>query len=83
MANLNLEVISVNGVVFKGECNMAVVPSVEGDIGVMYGHESLITKLREGQITVYDDKQNVVKQIDVSGGFAEMHAAETLSILVD
>lgn len=83
MTNLNLEVISVTGVVFKGQCDMAVIPSVEGDIGVMFGHESLITKLREGQITVYDDKQNIVKQIDVSGGFAEMHAAETLSVLVD
>lgn len=83
MSNLNLEIISVTGVVFKGQCNMAVVPSVEGDIGVMFGHESLITKLREGQITIYDDKQNIVKQIDVKGGFAEMHAAETLSVLVD
>jgi F-type H+-transporting ATPase subunit epsilon len=83
MSNLNLEIISVTGVVFKGQCNMAVVPSVEGDIGVMFGHESLIAKLREGQITIYDDKQNIVKQIDVKGGFAEMHAAETLSVLVD
>ncbi len=83
MSNLNLEIISVTGVVFKGQCNMAVVPSVEGDIGVMFGHESLIAKLREGQITIYDDKQNIVKQIDVTGGFAEMHSAETLSVLVD
>ncbi len=83
MANLNLEIISVHGVVFKGECSMAVVPSVEGDIGVMYGHESLIAKLREGQITVFDDKQSIVKQIDVAGGYAEMHGAEKLSVLVE
>lgn len=83
MANLNLEIISIHGVVFEGECNMAVVPSVEGDIGVMYGHESLIAKLREGQIMIFDDKQNVVKEIAVKGGLAEMHGAETLSVLVD
>lgn len=83
MANLNLEIISVQGIVLKCECSMAVVPSVEGDLGIMFGHESIIAKLREGQITVYDDKQNIVKQIDVKGGYAEMHGAETLSVLVD
>lgn len=83
MTNLNLEIISVYGIVFKGECNMAVVPSVEGDLGVMQGHESIITKLREGQITIFDDKQNVLHQIDVKGGYAEMHEASKLSVLID
>jgi F0F1-type ATP synthase epsilon subunit len=83
MANLNLEVISLQGVVLKCECSMAVIPSVDGELGVMYGHESIIAKLREGQITVYDDKQTIVKQIDVKGGYAEMHGAGTLLVLVD
>ncbi len=83
MTNLNLEIISITGVVFKGQCSMAVVPSVEGDIGVMYGHESVIAKLRQGQIVVYDDKQNIIKEIAVEGGYAEMHGAEKLSVLVD
>lgn len=83
MTNLNLEIISVHGVVLKCDCDMVVVPSVEGDLGIMYGHESVITILREGQITVFDDKQNIVKQIDVTGGYAEMHGAEKLSVLID
>ena len=83
MTNFNLEIISVQGVVLKCDCHMAVVPSTEGDLGIMYGHESLIAKLREGQITIYDDKQNIVKQIDVKGGYAEMHGADLLSVLVD
>lgn len=83
MANLNLEIISIHGIVFTGQCHMAVVPSVEGDLGVMYGHESIIAKLREGQVTVFDEKQNIVKQIEITGGYAEMHGAEKLSVLVD
>jgi F0F1-type ATP synthase epsilon subunit len=83
MTQLNLEIISVSGVILKCECSMAVVPSVEGDIGVMLGHESIIAKLREGQISVYDDKQNIIKQIDILGGYAEMHDAKKLSVLVD
>ena len=83
MANLNLEIISVQGVILKWQCDMVVVPSVEGEIGVMYGHESIIAKLKEGQISVYDDKQNIIKQIEITGGYAEMHGAEKLSVLVD
>lgn len=83
MSALNLEIISVQGIIFKGDCNMAVVPSSAGDIGVMYGHEAIIAKLREGQITVYDDKQNILKQIEVKGGYAEMQGANTLMVLLD
>jgi len=83
MSALNLEIISVQGIIFKGECNMAVVPSVNGDIGVMHGHEAVIAKLREGQITVYDDKQNILKQIEVEGGYAEMQGLDKLMVLVD
>ena len=83
MANLNLEIISVQGVILKCQCDMVVVPSVEGEIGVMYGHESIIAKLKEGQISVYDDKQNIIKQIEITSGYAEMHGAEKLSVLVD
>ena len=81
--NLNLEIISLKGVVLKCDCNMAVVPSIEGELGIMYGHESVIAKLKIGQITVFDDKQNILKQIEVSGGYAEMHGADKLSVLID
>lgn len=83
MSNLKLEIISPAGVVFKGECSMAVIPSMNGEIGVMQGHEAFISALREGQIVVYDDKQNIVKSFEVVSGFAEMQSAEKLLVLFD
>jgi F0F1-type ATP synthase epsilon subunit len=62
---------------------MAVVPSVDGEIGVMYGHETIVAMLKAGQISVYDNKQNVVKTFAVESGFAEMQGAEKLLVLVD
>jgi F0F1-type ATP synthase epsilon subunit len=59
------------------------VPSVEGEMGVMYGHEAVIASLQEGQIKIFDDKQNVVKTFDVKAGFAEMQGSEKLLILLD
>ena len=83
MALLNLEIISPSGVVFKGQCHMVVVPSAAGEVGVMHGHESIIASLREGQIAIYDEKQEVVKTFDVHSGFAEMHGEDKLVVLLD
>jgi F-type H+-transporting ATPase subunit epsilon len=83
MSNLNLEITSPNGVLFKGECHLAVVPSQAGDIGVMHGHEAFIASLREGKIDIYDEKQNLVKSFDIQSGFAEMQGVEKLLVLVD
>lgn len=83
MSKLNLEIISPEGVIFKGECYMAVVPSAAGEIGVMQNHEALIAALKEGQISIQDDKQNIIKTIDVKGGYAQMHANDKLLILLD
>ncbi len=80
---LNLEIISPTGIVFKGDCALAVIPSVEGDIGVMYGHEALIAALRPGRILVYDNKETLLQSFDVESGFAEMHGLEKLIVLVD
>lgn len=83
MPALKLEIISPASVLFKGDCAMAVVPSIAGEIGVMHGHEAVIAALREGQIAIYDDKENLVKSFDVKSGFAEMQGEEKLLVLVD
>lgn len=84
MSNLKLEIISPEGVIFEGDCKMAVVPLTLGDIGFMHGHESVIALLREGEITVFDAKDNLLKKVEVKGGgYAEMECPKKLSILVE
>jgi F-type H+-transporting ATPase subunit epsilon len=79
--SLHLEIISPTGILFKGACHMVVIPSIEGDIGVMHSHESIMVTLKAGQIAIYDDKQNITKTFDVENGFAEQ-SAEKFLILV-
>jgi F-type H+-transporting ATPase subunit epsilon len=83
MSELNLEIISAKGPIFKGQCCMAVVPSVEGEIGIMHGHESIIAKLKKGQILVYSDAQTISNQFDVESGYAEISSADKLIVLLD
>lgn len=80
---LNVEIISPNGEILKGNFAMVVVPAVSGDMGIMYGHEVVIAALRVGEVVVYDDKQNVVKSIHVNSGFAEVSESGKLIVLVD
>ncbi len=83
MANLNLEITSPKGILFQGECFMTTIPSSEGEMGVMFGHESVIAALKAGIITIYDDKQAIVKTIEINGGFSEVQNNKKLLVLVD
>ena len=83
MSALNIEIISVEGIIFRGECLMAVVPSIEGDLGIMQNHEAVMAKLKAGVVKVFDNSQNVIKQIEIAGGYAEMAGADKLIILID
>jgi len=80
---LKIEIISPSGVIFEGQCFMAVVPSVAGEVGVMQDHEAFVSSLKEGKVLVYNDKQEVVKEVDVAGGFAEISDGQKLIVLVD
>ena len=83
MADLKIEIISIEGPIFKGSCTIAVVPAISGDLGIMYGHEAIISNLRDGEIQLYDDSQNIFKTVIIKGGFAEMQGEEKLLILVN
>ncbi len=79
---IDVEIISVDGFLFQGQAHQVVVPTVEGNIGVLPDHELLVTELKEGAIEVLDSKDNVVKSVDVKSGAAEIHE-KGLRILID
>ncbi len=83
MKNLNVEIISIEGHIFKGEAHQVVVPCTSGDVGVMAGHEHLIGDIREGKVDVLDSSDKVVKSIDVKGGTVEVHGENDLRVLVE
>lgn len=82
MANLNIEIISPSGVLFKGMGYLATIPAFDGEMGIMRGHETVVATLQAGKIEIYDEKQNLIKALDVVGGFAKQNA-EGLLVLVD
>ena len=49
---LNLQVITVERVVFSGEVDMVIAPGVEGEMGILPQHAPLITALQPGELRV-------------------------------
>jgi F-type H+-transporting ATPase subunit epsilon len=60
---------------------MVVVPGTEGDFGVLAEHAPLISTVRPGTITVYQENA-VSERIFVAGGFAEV-TAERCTVLAE
>ena len=81
---LNVEIISPEGIIFQGQCAMTVVPSAAGEAGVMEDHEAFVAELIAGKVTVYNEKNEIVKQVETkTGGFAEIHDGKRLIVLLD
>ncbi len=81
---LNIEIISPQGIVFQSEAKMAVLPSVQGEIGIMEDHEPMVLQLKAGEkISVYNQSDSIVFDAVINGGFAEVHGGKRLVVLID
>ncbi len=52
MALLSVSVVAADHEVWSGEANMVVARTVEGQIGILPGHEPLLAMLAEGEVRV-------------------------------
>lgn len=78
---VNFELVSPQRLLMSEAVDMVVVPGAEGDFGVMAEHAPLISTVRPGTITVYQDDA-VSDRIFVAGGFAEV-TGERCTVLAE
>jgi F-type H+-transporting ATPase subunit epsilon len=80
MADLHLEFVSPERVLFSGDVDQVDLPGAEGDMGILPGHAPLVTALRPGIVTIFQGGRR--EPIVVFGGIAEVSPAG-LSVLAD
>ncbi|MCG8544801.1 MAG: ATP synthase F1 subunit epsilon [Alphaproteobacteria bacterium] len=68
---VSFELVSPAKLLLSEDVEMVVVPGAEGDFGVLAGHAPVISTVRPGTITVYQD-DGVSERIFVAGGIAEV-----------
>jgi F-type H+-transporting ATPase subunit epsilon len=78
---VEFELVSPERLLLSQPVEMVVVPGEEGDFGVLPGHAPVISAVRPGVISTYEDGR-VAARIFVAGGFAEVTAARC-TVLAD
>jgi len=80
MAKFHFSLVAPERELFSGEVDQVDAPGVEGDFGVLQGHEPFMTVLRSGAVTVTYDGAKRVFQIE--GGFADV-TPESFTLLAE
>ncbi len=76
----HLEIIASDRIFYQGECEHLVITAIDGLLGIMYGHEPLVTSLPTGELKyMVDGKWHYAA---ISEGFIEV-MPESSIILAD
>src|SRR5882672_918181 len=67
---LTLEIVTPEARVYTDTIDTVVIPTTEGEIGVLPGHIPLLTQVEHGDLRV--TKNGQIQSLAVSGGFAEI-----------
>lgn len=67
---LTLEIVTPEAKVYSDTIDSVVIPTVEGEIGVLPGHIPLLTQVQHGELRVA--KGTATTLLAVSGGFAQI-----------
>ena len=81
MATFLLELVSPEKLLLSRQVEMATIPAIEGEMGVLAGHAPMIVALKGGVIRVHENGAETEK-LFVAGGFAEV-SGERVTILAD
>ncbi len=77
----NLEVVTPDRVFYKGETDMAIARTTEGDIGILYDHEPLVAPLKIGSLRIREEDQKF-KLAACSSGFISV-TLDKVTVIVD
>jgi F-type H+-transporting ATPase subunit epsilon len=67
---LTLEIVTPDARVYSDTIDSVVIPTIEGEIGVLPGHIPLLTQIEHGELRVI--KGTTSSLLAVSGGFAQI-----------
>jgi len=81
MATFDLELVSPERLLLSRPVEMAVIPAVEGDMGVLPNHSPMIVALKGGVIRVTEGGKET-ERLFIMGGFAEI-APDRVTVLAD
>lgn len=70
MPKLKFEIVTAERMVYSDDVDVVIAPGVEGQLGILPNHASLLTMLQPGELVVR--KEGEETEMFVSGGFLEV-----------
>jgi len=67
---LTLEIVTPDARVYSDTIDSVVIPTVEGEVGILPGHIPLLTQVEHGELRVTKGAETLF--LAISGGFAEI-----------
>src|SRR6187549_3153483 len=67
---LTLEIVTPDARVYSDTIDSVVIPTIEGEVGILPGHIPLLTQVANGELRVTKGAETLL--LAVSGGFAEI-----------
>ena len=80
MAEMRLEIVTAERVVYSEDVSVLVAPGIDGELAILPRHAPLLTMLKPGEIRVVKDGEDSF--MSVSGGFMEV-LGNKVTILAD
>jgi F-type H+-transporting ATPase subunit epsilon len=77
---LTLEIVTPEARVYSDTIDTVVIPTLEGEVGILPGHIPLLTQVDYGELRV--TKGNITEWLAVGGGFAQV-SGDKVSILAE
>jgi F-type H+-transporting ATPase subunit epsilon len=77
---LTLEIVTPEAQVYSDTVDSVVIPTVEGEVGILAGHIPLLTQVDHGELRV--TKGSSTELLAVGGGFAQI-SGDKVSILAE
>jgi F-type H+-transporting ATPase subunit epsilon len=77
---LSLEIVTPEARVYSDTIDSVVIPTTDGEIGILPGHIPLLTQVEQGELRVA--KGSSVRVLAIGGGFAEI-ADDKVSVLAE
>lgn len=68
--NFYLEIIATDRIFYQGKCEHLIITAHDGKVGILSGHEPLVTTLPSGELRYMIDGK--WKYAAISGGFIEV-----------
>jgi F-type H+-transporting ATPase subunit epsilon len=77
---MHITVVTPEQLFLKKECQSVTVPGELGEMQILPGHINLLAELRQGVVTVKDDKEE--QQFSIDHGFVEV-SEDQVNLLCD